>query len=576
MEAIYFSGYRLPLFLIILRGAVTVHMSDELGDSVKEGVIGPAEDLPNKTVSVWKLLLTYPQTHIASKESLVVFLKGTVDPDGQTQVNKNYGGCIVGKENHHETEGEHYHVLLILRKSMKIKIRTLRTILCCDGETPNIQFVTNSKASIARVAKYVTKDGDYLEDNLKLKTLIQDTKTRRPLIEMLETPIFDLVKAGDINSGAAYRALLWAQQHWAGIHRQEDCNHMRGIWLYGNAGAGKTTSARQFGKASLFLKAQNKWFDGYMGEKVIVLDDLDTSTLNHYLKIWSDRWACRGEVKGGMVWLRHEYFIVTSNYSIQGLMDKDNICDPALYDAMKRRFLEIPVQEVFDLWEIINLEEHSQWHYHGLPDWGAGEQATPGAAAEEGEEASESLERAEEGWWERSSEGAPVDEAKRTPSPSAEPATSSWAQTPARAEALLGSAFPGGLDPAVGPQYIDRWPESEPPMEPSLHSEPEVAEPAPKRAPLQVPVWSAQAAFSGPEPWLVDVSQEAGELPQLASEPGEEGADSDGLSGLDSSTDWSELRRAGEGDPSEEMSGGCEVGESYSGEAESEPSGEDL
>ena len=84
----------------------------------------------------------------------------------------------------------------------------------------------------------------------------------------------------------------------------------------------------------MYIKAQNKWFDGYAGERVILLDDLDTNILGHYLKIWSDKYSCQGEVKGGTVKLRHHVFVVTSNYSIKELF-KD---DEQMHDAIKRRF----------------------------------------------------------------------------------------------------------------------------------------------------------------------------------------------------------------------------------------------
>ena len=47
--------------------------------------------------------------------------------------------------------------------------------------------------------------------------------------------------------------------------------------------------------------------------------------LGHYLKIWADRYPCRGEVKGASVQLRHDAFIVTSNYSIKELWPEDEL-----------------------------------------------------------------------------------------------------------------------------------------------------------------------------------------------------------------------------------------------------------
>ena len=61
---------------------------------------------------------------------------------------------------------------------------------------------------------------------------------------------------------------------------------------------------------------------------------MDGNFLGHYLKIWADKCACTGEIKGGVVKLCHTTFIVTSNYSIEAMW-KD---DPVMAAAIKRRF----------------------------------------------------------------------------------------------------------------------------------------------------------------------------------------------------------------------------------------------
>ena len=106
----------------------------------------------------------------------------------------------------------------------------------------------------------------------------------------------------------------------------------RGWWIYGPPGTGKSHSVRQLG--DLYIKAQNKWFDGYDGQMNILLDDLDTGVLGHYLKIWSDRWSCSGETKGGTICLRHHRFIVTSNYEPEHFWPDDVM----LCEAINRRF----------------------------------------------------------------------------------------------------------------------------------------------------------------------------------------------------------------------------------------------
>lgn len=50
---------------------------------------------------------------------------------------------------------------------------------------------------------------------------------------------------------------------------------VRGLWYYGAPGTGKSHSAINDLAKPQYRKSQNKWFDGYKGEPVIILDDLD-------------------------------------------------------------------------------------------------------------------------------------------------------------------------------------------------------------------------------------------------------------------------------------------------------------
>lgn len=113
-----------------------------------------------------------------------------------------------------------------------------------------------------------------------------------------------------------------------------------GLWLVGPPGCGKSHYA-QTNFPDSYKKAQNKWFDGYGGEKTIVLEDLDIGSLSHHLKIWSDRWPCTGETKGGTVHLMHDLFVVTSNYTIEELVPEKGKDQPdnAMIAALQRRFV---------------------------------------------------------------------------------------------------------------------------------------------------------------------------------------------------------------------------------------------
>lgn len=111
----------------------------------------------------------------------------------------------------------------------------------------------------------------------------------------------------------------------------------KGVWIWGETGTGKSNACwTKYPK--LFKKPQSKWWDSYDGQKIVLIDDMDTDVLAHYLKIWADHYPCSGETKGGTIPLQHEKIIVTSNFSIKTLFEKMPL---VTVDALERRFIQI-------------------------------------------------------------------------------------------------------------------------------------------------------------------------------------------------------------------------------------------
>lgn len=121
-------------------------------------------------------------------------------------------------------------------------------------------------------------------------------------------------------------------------------NHLRGIWIYGEAGCGKSKWVRD-NCPDLYPKLLNKWWDGYTGQKFVVMDDMDPehNMLCQQIKLWSDRYGVILETKGGAVADKYEWFIVTSQYYISEVFT-----DSRSFDAISRRFLEFNLIDIID------------------------------------------------------------------------------------------------------------------------------------------------------------------------------------------------------------------------------------
>jgi len=96
-----------------------------------------------------------------------------------------------------------------------------------------------------------------------------------------------------------------------------------GVWLVGDAGCGKTTLCEQF--VHYKKDPRHKWFDGYNKEKVVVVDDFAPFHVaqTDILKTLGHQFTMQGETKGGSIWLRPHAVIITSQYQLQSVWDKD-------------------------------------------------------------------------------------------------------------------------------------------------------------------------------------------------------------------------------------------------------------
>lgn len=87
------------------------------------------------------------------------------------------------------------------------------------------------------------------------------------------------------------------------------------IWLWGKAGVGKTKWAfDNYPRDEIYIKDGTQWWDGYNGEKCVLIDDFDGRWPFRDLLRLLDRYPYRGQIKGGYVKIVSPVIIITCEF----------------------------------------------------------------------------------------------------------------------------------------------------------------------------------------------------------------------------------------------------------------------
>jgi len=220
-----------------------------------------------------------------------------------------------------------------------VYIKRYRTLRFWKSKIPSIAAFGKSPTAAKDLIAYCTKEDSRIPDSfhefgrpprMDGRALNNATVYQQTLDSCKEGKWEDAIAEHQVKY---FGNLTKLSAHYAkGI----DFDRPRGIWLDGVPGSGKSYFARHQSDAPFYIKSQSKWWDNYRGEPVVILDDFDKqgSKLSHYLKIWLDQYAFKGEIKGGTVSVAYTQFIITSNYTPEEIFGTD---DSALIDAIRRR-----------------------------------------------------------------------------------------------------------------------------------------------------------------------------------------------------------------------------------------------
>jgi len=211
-----------------------------------------------------------------------------------------------------------------------IEFKTQKRITAVRKLIPRAHW-EKPQGSQEQASVYCKKDGDFTEHGAI--SLPKNTTLKRNYAEAIAA-----AKEGrfdDIPSDMYRRHYTMKRIRQDYMTSPPDLEDVCGHWYVGPTGTGKSHTARE--RYPVFYdKLCNKWWDGYQGQKTVIIDNFDTNhvCLAHHLKRWADRYSFPAEHRGTTVQIRPVRIVVTSNDSIESLFSDD----PVLCVSLLSRF----------------------------------------------------------------------------------------------------------------------------------------------------------------------------------------------------------------------------------------------
>lgn len=196
-----------------------------------------------------------------------------------------------------------------------------------------------ARGTPAQNRAYCIKDGDFREKGV----LPMDAKAKGECEKDRWAHIIKLAQAGDWDTLISEYPDVYGPKlknlEYINKKRPRDLSTINGDltheWIVGETGCGKSRKAREENPGAYIKNPNVKWWDGYNGEEVVIIDDFDKYQVSQGgdMKRWLDRYAFQAEFKGGMEMVRPKKIVVTSQYYPQDIWGEDQ----KTVDAIMRR-----------------------------------------------------------------------------------------------------------------------------------------------------------------------------------------------------------------------------------------------
>lgn len=239
--------------------------------------------------------------------------KGIIDEEERIRY------CIAQEEVCPETKREHIQGYIQFRRPLKFS--TIKNLL------PPGTHIEKARGTAEENRQYCSKQESRKPGGQTLESGEITHQGKRKDLDSLKQAIDSGAKEDDIcNRDDLFG--VWVK--YPGVYKRykqakiksRDRNSCPDVSFFtGQPGVGKTRRVFDEHKDDVFVKDNTKWWDGYEGQRCILLDELDTHDhwkIEEMLR-FLDRYPYQGQTKGGYVNINSPFIAITSNKSLNDL-----------------------------------------------------------------------------------------------------------------------------------------------------------------------------------------------------------------------------------------------------------------